>query len=93
MIATAKPTPRTMFAATAVRPLPPGRWSGSPSSPPTGVAGIGNAAVSRMQRSTGATFATVWPVISLSPVRIALRNRISTASMPQASARRSIWLS
>jgi hypothetical protein len=43
-----------------------------------------------MQRSTGATFITRWPVISASPVRIALRSRISTGSSPQAAASWSI---
>ena len=55
--------------------------------------GIGSAAVSRMQRATGATLSTTWPVISRSPVPIALRSRISTGSRPHAAASLSIWLS
>ena len=55
-----------------------------------GADGIGSAAVSRMHRSTGATFSTGWPVINGSPVRIALSRRISTGSMPHASANLSI---
>ena len=91
LIDTPQPTPRRTWATSAVRPVPPGRCSTSPSKPPTGASGSGIAAVSRMQRSTGATFSTVWPVISLSPVRITLRRRISTGSSPQAAANLSIW--
>ena len=43
-----------------------------------------------MQRATGATLSTTWPVISRSPVSIALRSRISTGSSPHASASLSI---
>ena len=39
----------------------------------------------------GATLSTTCPVISRSPVTIALRSRISTGSSPHASASRSIW--
>ena len=82
-----------MWPTSAVRPAPPGSRIGSPSRPPTGSSGSGSAAVSRMQRATGATLSTTCPVISRSPVRMALRSRISTGSSPHASASRSIWLS
>ena len=90
-MATAKPTPRRTWPTSAVRPAPPGRRIGSPSVPPTGSAGRGRAAVSRMHRATGATLSTTWPVIRRSPVRMALRSRISTGSRPQAAASLSIW--
>ena len=76
-------------ATSAVRPAPPGKRIGSPSVPPIGSSGNGNASVSRRQRSTGATFSSTCPVINRSPVRIALRTRISTGSRPHASASRS----
>ena len=55
-----------------------------------GPSGIGSAAVSRMHRATGATLSTTWPVISRSPVTMALRSRISTGSSPHAAASLSI---
>ena len=61
------------------------------SSTPIGVSGIGSAAVSRMQRATGATLSTTCPVISSSPVTMALRSRISIGSRPHAAASLSIW--
>ncbi len=65
-----------------MRPAPPGRASHAPSS---ASGGSGNAAVSRRQRTVGATLSSRWPVTSRSPVSIALRNRISTGSSPHAS--------
>ena len=44
-----------------------------------------------MQRATGATLSTTCPVISRSPVTIALRSRTSTGSSPHAAASWSIW--
>ena len=44
-----------------------------------------------MQRSTGATLSTDWPVINGSPVRMALRSRTSTGLSPAAAASLSIW--
>ena len=53
--------PRTTWWASAVRPAPPGKRIGSPSRPPIGSSGNGNASVSRRQRSTGATFSQHLP--------------------------------
>ena len=78
-----------MFPRWAVSPEPPGIMSGSGFSGKG--SGIGSAAVSRMQRATGATLSTTWPVMSLSPVCMAFFNRTSTGESPQASASLSIW--
>ncbi len=94
LIATPHPTPRTTWPGSAVRPAPPGNRIGSmPSDASVADNGSGSAraAVSRMQRATGATLSTTCPVMSRSPVVIALRRRISTGSSPHASASRSIW--
>ncbi len=73
LIATPHPIPRRTPSRSAVRPAPPGRRIGSPSTPPTGASGNGSASVFRTQRATGATLSTTWPVMRTSPVCIALR--------------------
>ena len=81
---TPQPIPRTMLDRDAVSPLPPGSASSLTVAP----SGWGNGieSVSVMQRATGETLSMICPVMSGSPVTIALIKRTSTGDLPAAAA-------